>query len=207
MGTDVVKNITLSCTKLGEVELSGVKLENAAGKLLDVQSDSLDRHVAMQPAAIAYYGSLKKEAGRRLAALERAYDKWQRKKYAEAKVAVESGTANKNTIKVEDVKARFIVDNEVEIQKWEDQIEKAQFEFDTLDVWYEAWRQKSFSIREMASIEEDERFNGNPSIDGRGERKTESEVKIERVREIMNRRKAASQSAGQSLSGNRPISQ
>lgn len=198
MASDVVKNISTTCTKLGEVELAGVKLENAAAKLLDVQSDSFDRHVAMQPAAIAYYGSLKKDAARRLASLERSYDKWQRKKYAEAKVAVESGTANKNTIKVEDVKARFIVDNEVEIQKWEDQIEKAQFEFDTLDIWYEAWRQKSFSIREMASIEEDERFNANPSIDGRGERKTEAEVKIERVREIMRRRKSG-QEASQSL--------
>ena len=187
---DVVKNIADTCMALGTVELSGIKLENAHGSLLDITFCTLDRHVAMQPAAIAYYGSLKKETSRKLAAIERAYDKWQKKKYAEAKVAVESGTANRSSIKVEDVKARFIVDNESEIQKWESQIEKAQFEYDTLDVWYEAWKQKSFSIREMAKIEEEERFNTSSSITGKGVRqeRNASQVKMDRVREIMRKR-------------------
>jgi hypothetical protein len=196
MATDVVKNIADTCVKLGAVELAGIKLEDAGANLLDVTFANLDRHVSMQPAAVAYYGSLKKEASRRLASVERSYDRWQKKKYAEAKVAVESGTANKSSIKVEDVKARFIVDNESEIQKWETQIDKAQFEYDTLDVWYEAWKQKSFSIREMAAIDEEERFNTGSSItrkEGNQER-TASEVKIDRVREIMRKRREQAKS-------------
>jgi len=188
MATNVINNIAGTCAKLGEVELAGVKLEDGAGQLLNVSSDSLDKHVSMQPAAIAYYGSLKKDAARRLAALESTYDRWQKKKYAEAKVSVESEATSKISIKVEDVKARYIIINEVDIEKWEAQMQKAQFEYDTLDVWYEAWKQKSFSIREMASIDSDERFNGNSSIEGK-DRKTETEVQLNRVREIMRKRK------------------
>lgn len=169
MATSVMQNIVDTCGKLGEVQLSGVKLESAASSLLDVSQLSLDQHVAMQPAAIAYYGSLKKEASRKLAVLERSYDRWQKKKYAEAKVSVESGTSAKSGIKVEDVKARFIVDNEADIIKWEAQTDKAQFEYDTMDVWYEAWKQKSFSIRETVAIDEDERYTGSGSINKRSD--------------------------------------
>jgi len=193
MPIDVVKNIADTCSKLGDVELAGIKLENAGASLLDVSFATLDRHVAMQPAAVAYYGALKKDAARRLAALGKAYDHWQKKKYAESKVAVETGTANKSSIKVEDVKARFIVDNETEIIKWEAQIEKVQFEYDTLDVWFEAWKQKSFSIREMAGIDEEERFNTSSSITRKGDQtgagQSGSKAGIERVRELIRRRR------------------
>jgi len=191
--SEVMKNIAETCGKLGDVQLSGVKLESANSALLDVTQFSLDQHVAMQPAAIAYYGSLKKEAARKLAALERSYDRWQKKKYAEARVAVESGTSVKSGIKVEDVKARFIVDNELEINKWDSQIDKAQFEYDTIDVWYEAWKQKSFSIRETVAIDEDERHS-SPSIRGGDfDRSGNSPpaIKEGKIREIIRKRREA----------------
>ena len=157
----VIERIAESCEEMGEVELAGIKLESADPRLLDVTHMDLDTHVAMQPSAMAYYGSLLKDAARRLAALKRSYDRWEKKKYAMAKVSLASGTG-KNT--VADIEARFIVDNEPEIEKWERQIERLQFEYDTMSVWFEAWRQKSFSIGQHADITEDERFNLSPSI-------------------------------------------
>lgn len=193
--SDVVKNIENTCNKLGDVQLAGIKLETAEAALLDVMQFSLDQHVAMQPSAIAYYGMIKKQAARRLAAIERAYDRWQKKKYAEAKVSLEAGTASKSALKVEDIKARFVVDNEAEIEKWDSQVDKAQFEYDTIDVWYEAWKQKSFSIRETVSIDEDERHTGSHVEDKRSPggytfgRRDAATVKIEKVREIMRQRR------------------
>lgn len=192
MSDNVTQNVADTCMKLGDVELAGIKLEKAEASLLDVSQGSFDQHVAMQPAAIAYYGSLKKHAARRLAVLETIYQRWEKKKYAEAKVSVESGTANKHTIKVEDIKARLIVDNEKEIEKWEERIEKAKFEYDTLDVWYEAWKQKSFSIGEFAPMENDERFGraGSLSVAKVVARTSPlSESKQNKIREIMRKRK------------------
>ena len=183
----VVKNIQETCSNLGMVELSGVKLETADKNLLDVSQFTLDQHVAMQPAAIAYFGSQKKDAQRRLAAIERAYDRWQKRKYSEAKSAVESANGGSKGIRVGDIEARYVIDNEPEIEKWEERIEQAKEESDTLDVWYEAWKQKSFSIREFAGIEEDERFNTNSSITMQEDRK--ETTRIDKVREMMQKRK------------------
>jgi hypothetical protein len=200
MATDVVKNIYETCEKLGDVQLAGVKLETADAALLDVTKFTIDQHVAMQPAAIAYYGTLKKQAARKLAALERQDDRWTKKQYALAKAAVDSGTSNKSQIKVEDIKARFVVDNEAEIEKREAQIERAQMEYDTLDSWYEAWKQKSFSIRETVAIEEDERYNSSSSISGTGGgmgvQQPASRTGIEKVRELIRKRQAQGNTLG-----------
>lgn len=178
----IVELIADSCDSMGEVELAGIKLESADPRLLDVTHMDLDRHVAMQPAAMAYYGSLLKDAARRLAALKRAYERWEKKKYAEAKVNANSSGTGRTT--VEDVKARFIVDNEPEIEKWEKQLDRLQFEYDTMNVWFESWRQKSFSIREHANITEDERWNTGASLKG-GDKPPDREEGIDRVRRII----------------------
>ncbi len=193
--TTVVENITKACDSLGEVELAGIKLESADPRLLDVSQMDLDRHVSMQPAAVAYYGALLKDAARRLAALKRHFDRWEKRKYAEAKAAL---AAIKST--VADVESKYIIDNEAELDKWDKQMDKLQAEYDTLNVWFEAWRQKSFSIREHASITEDERFNVSSSLKGEGDgnghgsgfgEKVASRTGIERVRDIIRRRREA----------------
>lgn len=164
MSANVILNIMDTCDKLGDITLSGIKLEDAHRDLLDVMKGPLDQHVAMQPAAMAYFLSLKKAAKRRLDNILSAFDRWEKRHYSLAKAAVESGVTSKSSIKVEDVKARFVVDNEPEIEKWEARIEKMQEEYDTLDSWCEAWKQKSFSLREYVAIDEDERHSGSDSI-------------------------------------------
>jgi hypothetical protein len=198
---NVLENITATCDGLGDVSLSGIKLEEAHRDLLDISKGSLDQHVAMQPAAMAYFLVLKKAAKRRLANAESAQDRWQKKQYAQARAAVESGTTAKSAIKAEDVKARFIIDNEPEIIKWEKRVDKAQAESDTLDAWCEAWKQKSFSLREYVSIEEDERYSSSDSIKGSDEGKGERQGKqrssgeiskkgIDRVRQVIRKNRA-----------------
>jgi hypothetical protein len=193
----VVRNIVTACSKLGDVQLGQFKLETAEAALLDVTKFTIDQHVAMQPAAIAYFGTLNKEAARKLAVLERQHDRWMKKQYSISKAAVESGTSNKSQIKVEDVKARFVVDNEVEIEKREAQIDRAQMEYDTLDSWYEAWKQKSFSIRETVAIEEDERYNSSSSMSAPGgDGKPAVAASIDKVRELIRKRQAQGKTLG-----------
>lgn len=182
----VIDCIADACDSMGDVDLAGIKLETADPRLLDVSHMDLDRHVAMQPAAMAYYGSLLKDSARRLAALKRAYDRWEKKKYAEAKVSACSGTNSKPT--VEDIKARFIVDNEPEIEKWEKQIDRLQYEYDTMNVWFESWRQKSFSIGQYAGITDDERWNTSASLKG-SEKSPDKREGIRRVKDIIRKRR------------------
>lgn len=182
----IVEKIADSCQELGEVDLSGVTLESADPRLLDVSQMDLDRHVAMQPAAIAYYGSLLKDASRRLASYKRAHERWEKKKYAEAKASLAGGTGKGGT--VADIEARFIVDNEPEIEKREKQLDKLQFEYDTLNIWYEAWRQKSFSIGQHAGITEDERWNSSSSLTEKNDERRDG---LSRVKRIITKNKEA----------------
>ena len=178
----IIDTIADSCQDMGDIDLAGISLESADPRLLDVSHMDLDKHVAMQPAAIAYYGSLLKDASRRLAAYKRAHERWEKKKYAEAKASLASGTG-KTT--VADVEARFIVDNEPEIEKREKQLEKLQYEYDTMNIWFEAWRQKSFSIGQHAGITGEERWNEKASITEKNNDRSDG---LSRVRRIIKNR-------------------
>lgn len=188
---EVYKRVAEACDSLGEVDLSGITLESADPRLLDVSQMDLDAHVSMQPSAMAYYGALVKDASRRLAVMKRHFDRWKTKKLAEARVAVMNSASAPSKILAADIEARFIVDNESEIESKEAQLDKLQMEYDVLSVWLEAWRQKSFSIREHANITEDERWNSSSSMK---EENALPRAKLDKVRSIIRKRQEASAS-------------
>ena len=157
----VTAQIADTINSLGTVELSGIKLEEAKPELLDINSLNLDIHVAMQPAALAYYGQLRKDAMRRVADLKNKRERWGKAKYAEAK---EACLRDMPKATVADIEARVIIDNMDEIKSLDELEANAQQIFDTLDVWYEAWKQKGYSIREHISMELSERANSNTSL-------------------------------------------
>lgn len=190
--SDAISNIIDTCDDLGEVDLSGVALETGESCLLNVSHMDLDEHVAMQPSAIAYYGSLFKDASRKLSTYKRQYNRWKKKKMAEARVALQNSSRAASSILSSDIEARFIVDNEPEIEKWEKGLDKLQRECDTLEIWFEAWKQKSFSISQYAGITEDERWNSSSSIKGSQKSKTkktkDTDRGIDRVRDMIKQR-------------------
>jgi len=192
MKQDVVSKIKETVEEIGEIELSGIKLEEPNNKMLDVTDMDFDRHVAIQPAAVAYYGALLKEAARNLASMKRAFERWERKMYAQAK----AGLAGDKKATVEDIKAEFIMRNEAELAQWDSRLDRLQEEYDTMASWFEAWKNKSFSIREYANIVEDERWNTNPSMSGSStdewqREKIPAETRIQHLRDIMRKRREA----------------
>jgi hypothetical protein len=177
---------------MGQIELSGIRLEDASPRLLDIGDLDLDRHVAMQPSAVAYYGAMKKEADRTLAFLKRGFNRWEKKKWAMAKAAVLSGTTAGWKPTIADIESRFIADNEPELEEWDKKLDTAQEQSDTLDAWYEAWRQKSFALHDHASVAEDSRWNSSSSISKPSQGRSD---KLEMVRGLIRRRKQESQGA------------
>jgi hypothetical protein len=186
MSRDEVANaISEACEKCGEMSLLETKLEDCNPVVLDVRVGMLDDHVSIQPAAIAFFGSLLKDAERTLVRLKHEYERWGKKKYAEAKAAL-AGSGAKTT--VGDIEAKVVEDNEVEIVKYEGEIAEAQRVYDELDVWYEAWRQKSYSMTQHANLLSDE-MNSASSMgqrsDGSVETKETFQERKARVRALM----------------------
>jgi len=154
---NVTSNITEAIDGVGKTgTIMGIQFEVADPRLLDVRDGDFNEHVSMQPAAIAYYGMLKKVAGRNLEVQKRAYERWSKKTYSQAKAALEAAGNKKPTIA--DVEAFVLMNNEKMIDKFEKDVQILQEQSDTMDVWYEGWRQKSFSLREYGSVLSDERF-------------------------------------------------
>jgi hypothetical protein len=156
----IYKNIVNCCNNLGTAPLMGVALEDADPKFLDIRESSLDEHVAVQPAAIAFFGTLKKDAIRALDRLKRNYEKWKMEKYAEAKKNIQQS----GRVTIADIEAKLVSDNREDVDEWEEKLEEAQENVDTLEVYYDAWKQKAFSLNEYANLATDELFS-KESID------------------------------------------
>jgi len=152
---EVADNIESACKAAGASTIAEISLEKPDPRLLDVRDGEFDEHVSMQPSAIAYYGVLKKQAARALEGMKQAYERWKKRKFQEARQLLEATSTKKITIA--DVESAILIKHEAEIEKWEDDIAHLQEQSDTMDVWYDAWRQKSFSLREHGQTLSDER--------------------------------------------------
>jgi hypothetical protein len=151
---EVCERIAKCCDELGTSSLLGIPLENADPRFLDIREANLDEHVAVQPAAIAFFGSLKKDAMRQLDKDKREYEKWKMEKYAEAKRALKQ----EGRVTIADIEAKMVADNRNEVDGWEEQIRASQENVDVLDVYYEAWKQKAFCLNQYAELTSDELF-------------------------------------------------
>lgn len=152
----VAGEINDACDKIGGCDIGGIKLESGDHRLLDVREGDFDEHVSMQPSAIAFFGVLRRQAERHLANKKRAYDRWHKKKYQEAKHSLETKNNGKK-VTIADIESFMLINHEPMIEKWEDDIENLQAQYDTFDVWYDSWKQKSFSLREHGQTISDEK--------------------------------------------------
>jgi len=174
----VIGNIEDACDRAGEADITGVRLDVPGPELLDVRNGLFDEHVAMQPAAIAYYGVLKKTAARELQIAQREFEHWKKRKYQEARKGLEAQTTKKVTIG--DIEAYMFLQNEAQIREKESAIDKLQSQSDTMDTWYEAWRQKSYALREHGLTLSDER-RSQPYIYGKTDEEEDTGVRGEFV--------------------------
>ncbi len=155
----VSTNILAACDKMGQKPLMGVSLESADPRFLDVTESTLDEHISIQPTAIAFFGNLRKLADRRLEQAKRKYERWQKVKFHEMKSLGVDG----KRITIAEVEASVLVKYASDIENFEKELDQLQEEYDTLDSWYEAWRQKSHTLREYAAIQVEE-YNSSPHV-------------------------------------------
>jgi len=148
----IAQNALDSCDKLGQKSLFNIPLETCSPKFLDVTESSLDEHVAIQPTAIAFFGNLRRISQRALERAKRQYERWQKVKFHEVK----SGAVEGKKQTIADVEASVVTRFKDDITKFEDEIDQLQENADTLDSWYQAWQQKSHTIREYANMASEE---------------------------------------------------
>lgn len=149
--------IKSACKNAGDMNIMDIPLNSPKAELLNILIGNVDDHVVIQPAAIAYYGLVRKETEWSLRDEERDFEIWKKKKYQEAKeLVMEKASTKKPTIN--DIESEFIRINEQELREREAVLAKLREQCDLMEVWYEAWKQKSYSNREHAQMKYDELY-------------------------------------------------
>jgi len=140
-------NIEENIFKAGSFKLKNVTFEEVDMEMLVLDIEHLEDHIRMQPAAIAYYGALYKEACRRYDDVKKSWEYRWKELYSNAGAGY---TGKKPTIN--DIEAKANADNETEVKEWQEKLLDLKKRVDMLEVFWEGWKQKSFAINNFVSI-------------------------------------------------------
>ena len=151
----IAENIKDSLDKIGSIDIFGIKLEQADPSLLDISRLTQDIHSIVQAPGLAYYGRQMRLAKRTVEHLERDFERWKSRKLAEALAALLATSSPYKPTK-DDCVARMMADHGPEITDWDDKITKANDDADALESWYDAWKQRSYMLKQNAGWEKDE---------------------------------------------------
>lgn len=152
--SDLKDRIVEKVEELETEDFVGTKLGGFDKALLIIGDTDINDHLRMQPSAVCYYGMLLRRADAALRRREAAYDEWFHRMYAKANNVLSEERTTKPT--QADIKARVIGDNKEKYKKLQKKIVDARDTRDMLDVWYEAIRQKGFSMDKMVDISKEE---------------------------------------------------
>lgn len=160
---DIHKSFESIWEVLRGIPVCEVPLHMCDPKQLDVREGDFDEHVALQPAAMSYFVSLKQAAEMQLDRTKGAYDRWRKRTWLTVKRSLEQEKAGKVTL--DEIEATLHRDYEKQIDEWQDRIAECQRKYASVASWFEGWRQKSFSIREHANAVPSE-MCASPHISG-----------------------------------------
>jgi hypothetical protein len=158
----IADDIASACEMCGEFSIGGIRFDAPSARLLDSSDANLSEHVAMQPAAIAFYGTKLKEATRVLAAITREKSLNEKKWHAKAKVLCMQSNAKPT---ISDIEAYIAINFELDQLKMNEKLDRAQATVDQLTVWYDAWKQKGYGLKGYVAVTEDERYTSGYGSD------------------------------------------
>ena len=154
MGSKIKEKIERKIGELQDEDFVGVDIGGFDKRLLIIGDSDISDHLRMQPAAIAYYGMLLRRADATIRRLEAKFDEWWHQVYAKANDELSEERSTKPT--VADITGRAISNNKKKYRSKKEKISEAREVRDMLDVWYEAIRQKGFSMDKLVEINREE---------------------------------------------------
>ena len=148
---DVVRRSALveqEALRAGEFFLEGKRFENFDYNLLRVGDSSLSEHIDCQASGQLYYDMIVEKARRKLESAKNEYDSWHAEKYGKARdILVRKDPDHKPNIG--DVEKKVVQLFPKGHKKRKTLIFDLQSAYNELQIWANAWRQKSFSLGQI----------------------------------------------------------
>lgn len=169
MDVKLFENLSCGIEKMGDLDISGVKLECPDPKTLVFDQDDFETHVLIQSPAVSFYGWHLARAEAHIKQLKEDYDKWFKIKKLEAAAQLMGSDPEAYKPSEAAKEARVFINcresaknnpNGIdEDQNWKDRIRLAEEYRDAIKCWFDGFNSKNFLIKVYAGILE---------ADGRG---------------------------------------
>ena len=129
----------------GKTKMGGIDFENVSFDMLIVNDENLEEHLTKQPAAIAYFGFLYKQAERNYDDIKKVYELRWKEMYSQCASELATSTEKKKST-INDIEALVYGKHKTELEQLNSRIMERRAEKDNLEVFYDAWKQKGFII-------------------------------------------------------------
>ena len=133
--------------QLNDINFDEVNFQNL---MVNTQDGSFLQHLQKQPAGVAYYGMLHKQAKQELKRLQKQRDSYLKNKASLSMLTLQKATTGKVT-KYEAEDMALMSYKEV-FDKYNQQIEELTEQTDILQEYYLAWKQKGFTLNNIVNL-------------------------------------------------------
>lgn len=151
----LVQKIKDACESCGELEIDGTKLSEISPKLLHFNEGNLAEHIAVHPAGVAYYGEILKDIKRKIKNLENEKNTHESIKMSEIK------RKSDQKISMKAVENEYYRIFQADRERMQKELDELQEQYDTFEIWYEAWVQKGYSFKPYGALIDDDRMSNS----------------------------------------------
>lgn len=144
-----IQKIQEAYEKAGDLECDGVKFDEPNYDMLIVTQENYLQALKMQAAAIAYYGTLAKQAERNVEQFERKYKFRYNEMYTDCSDTL-SRLGKSSTVKI--IESFVQTKYEKELQTLNQTLQELKKQSDLASVFYEGIKQKSFMLNNYTSL-------------------------------------------------------
>jgi len=133
------------------LSLADVKFDEPDVKMITPDSETLETHITMQPAAIAYYGTLAKQTQRDLDDAKKKWKyRWMELYGTVSRALCLADPKRKST--VTEIEAETYSRHRAEVDKEEQNLAMLAKQADDLQAFFEGWQAKSFALNHMVQL-------------------------------------------------------
>jgi len=148
-------------TQAGDAKFGGVTLKDADASLIkELNDQTLPDHWAIQASSVAYYGQLKNKIARQMEKAERDI-KLERLRFKAEALKAAKETYMLSRPSKEDIDLIMILEDLGKINELEETLAYWKAASEDIDVWLDAWKQKSFSMRGYTDVNVVMRYNSS----------------------------------------------
>ena len=136
-------------SQASKTSIGAWNFEDPDMSILTVTEENFEEHLVKQPAAIAYFGFLMKEAAREYEQLNKAFEYRYSEMYGDCANVLSKG---KDKMTIKSVEAMILSKYQTELEDWNKRLAVKREKKDNFEIFYESWKQKGYTLNNFKDL-------------------------------------------------------